>query len=171
MGKARNTGSTIVFDMNGQSSLYSLTFSELLPTDIKATTIVLTIVGSLLTLASLVFSLSLLYDWINHLMRPKTTISQEKMGSSDQLAIEDAPFSTRTLRFQFIVLSFLSVWMLAILIPSTIFSRTRSAHLTIRGPDAPNFILTISPSYWYYGFCEYASKPTDTKILTLTFDL
>src|SRR5271168_803498 len=83
MGKARNTGSTIVFDMNGQSSLYSLTFSELLPTDIKATTIVLTIIGSLLTLASLVFSLSLLYDWINHLMRPKTTISQEKMGSSD----------------------------------------------------------------------------------------
>jgi len=132
-------------------------FSKLLPTDIRNTTIVLTVVASLLALTSLVFSFSLSYDWICHLSRPKSTRSQEKMGSSDQLAIRCSPFSTRTLGLQALVLSFLSVWIFTVLIPSTLFSRTRSAHLTIQGLDAPNLSPTFGSMYWDYGFCEYIS--------------
>ena len=131
-----------------------ITFSELLPADIKGTTIVLTIVASLLALSSLLFFFSLSYDWIRHILGPKSTRTQEKMDSSDQLAYQHAPFSTRSLGFQTLVLSFLSVWMFAVLIPSTLFSRTGSAHLTIIGSDAFQLSLEIDTEYWAYGFCE-----------------
>ena len=75
--------------------------------------------------------------------------------SSDQLdTIQYAPFSTRTLGLQTLVLSFLSVWIFAVLVPSTLFSRTRSAHLTITGFDASQLSLEIDTVYWDYGFCE-----------------
>ena len=133
-------------------------FLNLLSADIKSTTIVLTIVASLLALSSLIFSISLSYDWICHLSSPKSTISQEKMDSSDELTIQYPPFSTRTLGLQTLVLSFLSVWILAVLIPSTLFARTRSAHITITGREfvLSRLIIEITTKYWDYGFCECA---------------
>ena len=77
--------------------------------------------------------------------------------SSDQLTNQYTPFSTRTLGLQTLVLSFLSVWIFAVLVPSTLFSRTRSAHLTITsglGFDASQLSLEIDTEYWDYGFCE-----------------
>jgi hypothetical protein len=141
---AHRTGATIVFDMN----------------DIKDVSIVMTIVAFLLAITSLVFSLSLSYDWIRHLMRPKSTRTrsqvEEKINSSnEQLATtttQYAPFSTRTLRMQTLMLSFLSVWLFAVLIPTTLFSRTRSAHLTVTGSDSLSLSAGIVTSYWDYGF-------------------
>lgn len=118
------------------------------------------------------FSLTLSYDWIRHLLRPKPTRSQEKMDSSDRLPATTArygPLSTRTLGFQALLLSFLSVWIFAVLIPSTLFSRTRSAHLTVTGFDVvPEVSLDIVTKYWDYGFCECTSfnpkqKPINTN--------
>jgi hypothetical protein len=156
--EALRTGTMIMFDMNGWFSLINviLHFLNLLPADIKSTTIVLTIVASLLALSSLIFSISLSYDWICHLLRPESTMSQEKMDSfGDKLTIQYPPFSTRTLGLQTIVFSFLSVWIFAVLIPSTLFSRTRSAHITITRLEFDAFI-EISTKYWDYGFCECA---------------
>jgi len=164
--EALRTGTTIVFDMN----------------DIKGTSIVLTIVASLLALSSLFFSFSLSYDWICHLLRPKSSSTstrsqlEEKIGhssESDQLdtTIQNAPFSTRTLGLQTLVLSFLSVWIFAVLIPSTLFSRTRSAHLTITGPVASvasQLSLGIDTMYWDYGFLRcLAAAPWFSLIFSL----
>ena len=89
---------------------------------------------------SKIYPISLSYDWIRHLLRPKLTRSQEKMDySSDQLTDQYTPFSTRKLGLQTLVLSFLSIWIFAVLVPSTLFSRTRSAHLTIT--SGPRFDL------------------------------
>ena len=76
--------------------------------------------------------------------------------SSDQLNIRYAPFSTRTLGLQTVVLSLLSVWIFAVLIPSTLFSRTGSAHLTVTGlgVEASQLSIQIDTKYWDYGFCE-----------------
>lgn len=89
--------------------------------------------------------------------------------SSDQLTVQRAPFSTRTLGFQTLVLSFLSVWIFAVLIPSTLFSRTRSAHLTIKelgfaaSQISSSRIIVYDPKYWDYGFCECISKLSDNQ--------
>jgi len=150
--EASRVGSTIMFDMN----------------DIKGTTIVLTMVASLLALFSLIFSISLSYDWIRHLLRRNSTRSQEKMDSSEQLDIQHVPFSTRTLGLQALVLSFLSVWIFAVLIPSTLFSRTRSAHLTVTGLLASQLTLEITTLYWDYGFLRcLASAPWFSLIFSL----
>jgi hypothetical protein len=84
------------------------------------------------------------------------------MDSADQLTIQYPPFSTRTLGLQTLVLSFLSVWFFAILIPSTLFSRTRSAHLTITGVgfEASLLSVEITRRYWDYGFCECSNSRT-----------
>ncbi|KAF8800400.1 hypothetical protein BYT27DRAFT_6836507 [Phlegmacium glaucopus] len=152
--EAQRTRTMIIFDMN----------------DIKNTTIVLTTVASLLALTSLVFSFSLSYDWIRHLLRPKSTRSQEKMDSFDQLPIRRSPFSTRTLGFQALILSFLSVWIFAVLIPSTLFARTRSAHLTIQRLDhhARHLSFNIDTMYWDYGFLRcLAAAPWFSLVFSL----
>lgn len=101
-------------------------------------------------------------------MRPKSTITrgeEKKMdydddSSSEQLTstIQRPPFSTRTLGFQTLVLSFLSVWIFAVLVPSTLFSRTRSAHVTVEelgfAASQMSPIVVIDTQYWGFGFCE-----------------
>jgi hypothetical protein len=69
------------------------------------------------------------------------------------------PLSTRTLGFQTAVLSFLTVWLFAVLIPSTIFVRTRSAHLTIQN-NTTMVVPFVDARYWDYGFCKYSPPPT-----------
>jgi len=151
--EAQSTGAMIIFDMN----------------DIKNTTIVLTIVASSLALTSLIFSLSLSYDWIRHLLRSKPTRSQEKMDPSRQSGTtQHVPFSTNTLGLQASLLSFLSVWMFAVLIPSTILSRTGSAHLKVTGFNGPNLSLDIVTRYWDYGFLRcLAAAPWFSLIFSL----
>ncbi|KAF8578538.1 hypothetical protein K439DRAFT_1663690 [Ramaria rubella] len=136
MAEAQSIEATIMFDMN----------------DVKATTGVLTAAASLLALASLVFSLSLAFDWINHLLNPKPKQSaKERKIEDEDMQSQRPPFSTRTLGFQTAALSFLTVWMFAVLIPSTIFVRTRSAHMTIQD-TIPNVSLLVDTRYWDYGF-------------------
>ena len=69
--------------------------------------------------------------------------------SSGQLELTNqyTPFSlsTRTLGLQTLVLSFLSVWIFAVLVPSTLFSRTRSARL---GLDTSQLSLEIDTMNW-----------------------
>ena len=83
--------------------------------------------------------------------------------SSGQLELTNqyTPFSTRTLGLQTLVLSFLIVWIFAILVTSSLFSRTRSARLTITssstsglGLDTSQLSLEIDTMNWDYGFCE-----------------
>jgi len=133
--QAQSTGSTIMFDMN----------------DVKATSAVLTTVASLLALSSLLFSVTLVIDWITHLFRPQPKkyvkeCSEEALASAVRL-----PLSTRTLGFQTAALSFLTLWLLVVLIPSTLFVRTRSAHLTIQNNTSMTLPF-VDTRYWDYGF-------------------
>src|ERR1700683_2844995 len=82
--------------------------------DIKATTAVLTTAASLLSLSSLVFSVALIIDWIRHLFRPRSETSA-KEWSDEEANVVRLPLSTRTLGFQTAVLSFLTVWVFAVL--------------------------------------------------------
>jgi len=132
--QAQSTRSVIMFDMN----------------DIKATTAVLTTAASLLALSSLVFSVALIIDWIQHLFRPRSETSA-KEWSDEEASVVRLPLSTRTLGFQTAVLSFLTVWLFVVLIPSTIFVRTRSAHLTIQN-NTTTIVPFVDARYWDYGF-------------------
>lgn len=132
--------------------------------DIKATTTVLTVVGFLLAIVSSAFSISLAYDFITYSRSHHDNMSAKGYGDVDyaekaQIRVvpsERQAFSTRTLRLQAISLSFLSVWLLAVLIPSTLFSRMGSAHLTIQGGSENSMPVLVDPVYWDYGFCECA---------------
>ncbi|KIM74900.1 hypothetical protein PILCRDRAFT_827823 [Piloderma croceum F 1598] len=136
MAQAQSLGSVIIFDMN----------------DIKATTAVLTTAASLLALSSLVFSVALIIDWIRYLYSPRPKLSAKEGGDEEASASPGRfPFSTHTLCFQTITLSFLTVWLLAILIPSTVFVRTRSAHVTIQ-TTMPMSLPSVDTKYWDYGF-------------------
>ena len=126
--------------------------------DIKATTAVLTTAASLLALSSLVFSLALIIDWTRHLFRPRPKTSAKEWSDEEASAVR-LPLSTRTLGFQTAVLSFLTVWLFAVLIPSTIFVRTRSAHLTIQN-NTTMVVPFVDARYWDYGFCKYSPPPT-----------
>ncbi|KAF8476483.1 hypothetical protein JB92DRAFT_1879835 [Gautieria morchelliformis] len=141
---AMNTGAVITFDMN----------------DIKSTTIVLTLVACLLAIVSFVSSTALIYDWLARLLAPQRDSASgakaRSLDSDDEKAHmappAPLPFSTRTLRIQTIALVFLSVWLLAVLIPSTLFSRTRSAHLNIQQRSSSHSPVFVDPVYWDYGF-------------------
>lgn len=119
---------------------------------------VLTLVGFLLAIVSSVFSISLACDFIAHSRaRPDITAKERDVDGDEEKVhiVQRLAFSTRTLRFQTITLSFLSVWLLTVLIPSTLFSRTGSAHLTIQN-NSPASMVFVDPVYWDYGFCECA---------------
>lgn len=126
--------------------------------DIKATSAVLTVIAFLLAISSLVFSVSLISDFIAYLRKPQLdgiTVAKERSLEEDNEKthhVQRPPFSTRTLGVQTLVLSFLSVWLLSVLIPSTLFSRTRSAHLMIQ-TTSPEASVSVDPVYWDYGFC------------------
>src|SRR5271155_1816960 len=156
--EVQDTGTTVQFDMNGWALSYYIiyvAFSDLSLADIKDTMIVLMTVASLLALTSLTFSISLLYDWIRHLLHQKSTSIQEKLNYLEQLDIQCAAFLTRTLSLQALVLSFLNVTIFAVFVPSTLFSLTHSANLTIQGfIGLPDVELITSIRYWDYPFCE-----------------
>jgi len=124
--------------------------------DIKATTAVLTTAASLLALSSLGFSVALVIDWIRYLCSPRPKLSA-KEGDDEEVFDSPSriPFSTRTLGFQTVTLSFFTVWLLAVLIPSTVFVRTRSAHLTIQTTTLMT-LPSVDTKYWDYGFRNYS---------------
>jgi len=133
--QAQTTGSIIMFDLN----------------DVKATSAVLTTVASLLALSSLLSSVALMIDWITHLFRPQPKNNVKECSEEALPSAMRLPLSTRTLGFQTVALSFLTLWLVVVLIPSTIFVRTRSAHLTIQN----NTLITlpfVDTRYWDYGF-------------------
>jgi hypothetical protein len=128
--------------------------------DIKATTAVLTTAASLLALLSLVFSAALIIDWIRYLSSPLPKLSAKEGDDEEAFASPGRfPFSTRTLGFQTVTLSFLTVWLLAVLIPSTVFVRTRSAHLTTQTTALMN-LPSVDTKYWDYGFRNYSIPST-----------
>jgi len=134
LAEAQSTQSNIVFDMN----------------DIKATMVVLTTTASLLALISLVFSVTLAFDWIRHAFRPQVKPGVNEWSGEETCAAM-LPLSTRTLGFQTIALTFLTLWLFAILIPSTFIVRTHSAHLTVQ-KDVSMTLTPINVRYWDYGF-------------------
>lgn len=83
--------------------------------------------------------------------RAKTKSEEE----SDRAPEERLPFSTRTLRFQVLVLGVLTLVLFTGLVPSTIFARTGHAHLTIQ-PSNPTLMSQIDTRYWDYGFCTFS---------------
>lgn len=131
--------------------------SELListPSDIKAIMAVLTTTASLLAFTSLVFSITLAFDWILHVFRPQVKPGAiTKEWSSEESCAAMLPLSTRTLGLQTITLSFLTLCLFAILIPSTFIVRTHSAHLTTQN----NMPTSIDVRYWDYGFRKHAA--------------
>lgn len=168
---AQSTGTTIMFDMNGtiplkpvqicmRRGLHALS-------DIKSSSIVLTLVAFLMVITSSVFSVSLTSDFVSHLRRPQdhnNTKVRSLDGDDEKTQVtRRLPFSTRTLPYQTICLSFLSVWLLGVLIPSTLFSRTGSAHLTIMGSSL-NSSVSVDPVYWDYGFCTCLRCPVSFSL-------
>jgi len=124
--------------------------------NIKDTCIVFTIVASLLVLTSGVFGVALVNDWI-HLRRPETRGLIEKQHP-DVPAFR-RPFSTRTLKWQTILLGFLTVWLIGVLIPATFLARTGNAMLTVSGGNLPANVF-IDTRYWDYGFLRcIAAEP------------
>ncbi|KZS97139.1 hypothetical protein SISNIDRAFT_547191 [Sistotremastrum niveocremeum HHB9708] len=120
--------------------------------DIRILSDILTAVAILLAVSALSFALMLSVDWIKSLRRPSTTPTsmKEKMPSIV------VPVSTRSLHLQSIILAFLSIWLLALLIPTTIIVRTKSAHVSVF-LDSPMESVTPSqlmpdPIYWDYPF-------------------
>ncbi|KAF8509754.1 hypothetical protein BU17DRAFT_70313 [Hysterangium stoloniferum] len=162
MALAQKTGTYVVFDMNATIIKFP---------DIKATSIVLTLIASLIALTSIFFSITLGFDWIVHLLRPTPmayTTGKECSSSPDETAPIQPPirlpFSTRTLGFQTLILSFLSISALAVLIPSTIFARTGSGHLTIQGESTD---FSHDARYWDYGFLRcLAAAPWFTLVFS-----
>jgi hypothetical protein len=144
---------SVNFNMNSSphfsSWTYNLGFDIFL--DIRSACIVLTIFASFLALVSLVFSIALAYDWIRYLMRPKGHRGIVEKEHPDDAA--RPPFSTRTLNWQTILLSFLSLWMLAILIPSTVLSRVGVGRIEVNNGQLPGTFF-IDTRYWDYGFCR-----------------
>ena len=115
---------------------------------------VLTTTASLLAFTSLVFSITLAFDWILHVFRPQVKPGAiTKEWSSEESCAAMLPLSTRTLGLQTITLSFLTLCLFAILIPSTFIVRTHSAHLTTQN-DMPT---SIDVRYWDYGFRKHAA--------------
>ena len=109
--------------------------------DIRSVTDILLTVASLLSLASVFSAILLAYDWIATLVK--------------QHASRALPISTRTLKMQSIILMVLTIWLFAILIPSTVFSRTRSARTDESTCTTHDLPIQANPVYWNHGFCEF----------------
>jgi len=126
---------------------------ERAPPDIKATTAILTLVACLLVVSSFTFSLTLLIDWVKFLTRPRPKANDQEWSGEEVLeSARRLPLSTRTLGIQTAVMSCLAVWLIAVLVPSTLFARTRSAHLNVRGNTSTDLPFGIDTRYWDYGF-------------------
>ncbi|KAF9054897.1 hypothetical protein BJ165DRAFT_743042 [Panaeolus papilionaceus] len=126
--------------------------------DIRATSVVLTVFASLLTLASAAFTLILIFDIFHLLLRstsPKTSPNEKQFAESEAPTspVTPLPLSTRTLYAQTLLLGILSVAMISVLIPSTIFSRTGSGHLVVQQETVTIPVsFAIDVVYWDYGF-------------------
>jgi len=115
--------------------------------DVRSVTIVLTTVAVLLATASLACITLLVSDWTIALFRYSPNDPKTRTGSH-----QDQPISTSSLRIQSAVLSFLTVWLFATLIPTTRFVRTRSAMITSNAPIPSSLATFADPLYWNYGF-------------------
>ncbi|TDL17703.1 hypothetical protein BD410DRAFT_901247 [Rickenella mellea] len=94
--------------------------------DIRAVNDVLLTVAILVSALS-IFCISILSrDWVSALV--KTRHSNSINGQ--------LPLSTRALKYQAMALSFTTLWLFTVLIPTTVFVRQRSAKVTIRQLDA-----------------------------------
>ena len=81
------------------------------------------------------------------------------VSSKDGGQVIKWPFSTRTLRIQSYVYTFLCIWLVSVLIPTTFIVRNKSAKITVISNDnkasAMASVLMVDPLYWDYGFCEF----------------
>ena len=105
-----------------------------------------------MALTSLVFAIVLGFDWIQYLTKPSA-----RRGFVEKRHPDDGPrrsFSTRSLNWQTVLLSVLTVWLMGVLIPSTILSRNGSGILMVGGGTLPGN-MSIDTRYWDYGFCRW----------------
>lgn len=99
-----------------------------------------------------VASALLIWDWISLLFSSGT-----QNGSSSQR------ISTRTLKLQAAVFGFLSLWIFTVLVPSTLFVRTRHAKVMDSMSNMtmlPANLSTVDTRYWDYGFRESFLNPS-----------
>jgi len=108
--------------------------------DVKSVSILLTLIGLLLGLSSLSFAVMLGIDCVRRL-------SSRSHGS-----LKVIPPSTRTLRVQMYLLAFLCIWIMTVLIPTSIFVRTRWAKVSSSGSNFQAPVLSTNSNYWAYGF-------------------
>jgi len=105
--------------------------------DMRSLSILLIVVGLLLSFTGIFSSLLLMNDWVRRLRSPQGP--------------QRVPLSTKTLLTQTCILAFLSVWSLTVLISTTAIVRTRHAMVMAQGNlSAP--VLSTDTRYWDYGF-------------------
>ncbi|KAI0340451.1 hypothetical protein BDW22DRAFT_1360427 [Trametopsis cervina] len=124
-------------------------------TDIESLSILLIVIGILMAFTGLFAALILINDWIRTFrVRPQTKYPF-------------TPRSTRTLLAQTYILAFMSVWAMSVLIPTTVFARTRNAMVHVQGdPNAP--VAHTDARYWDYGFLRcLAAAPWFTFIFSV----
>jgi len=127
--------------------------------DIMSTSAVLLVVALLMAISSMTFSVMLARDTVSELRTSRTHVSKD--GS------RTIPVSTRTLRMQALTLAFLTTWMFSVLIPSTVFSRTRGAKVTMGGIMISPGMSPTDPVYWDYGFLRcLAAAPWFTFVFS-----
>lgn len=110
--------------------------------DVRSTTDVLLTVACLIFLAAFSTTAFLISDWMF-------------TSSSSQSAVPRQRISTKTLKLQAALFSFLLLWLLAVLIPSTAFVRTHHAKVFDGSDNAtvlPANLSSVDTRYWDYGF-------------------
>lgn len=123
--------------------------------DVRSVVYVLTVIAILLGFFAIICALLLSFDWAVAILQFYTRIQK----SDSKL-----PRSTRYLLFQSIVLSFLTMSLLCVLIPTTIIVRRHSANVIFANHNDIKFVVNIK--YWNYGFREY---PFCTNILIYSY--
>ncbi|KLO05928.1 hypothetical protein SCHPADRAFT_910683 [Schizopora paradoxa] len=128
--------------------------------DVRSTTDVLLAVACMVALTGFVCAALLIWDWVTLLFAPGI-----QNGPSSQR------ISTRTLRLQAAVYGFLSIWLFAILIPSTFIVRRRHAKVMDSSNNLtmlPANLMNVDTRYWDYGFLRcLGAAPWFTLIATL----
>jgi len=83
--------------------------------------------------------MTLCFDWITALFTTPGSRSRTYL-------------STKTLFSQGLVLSFLCLWLFTVLIPTTVFVRTRHAKVSDSTNMLPENLATVDTVYWNIGF-------------------
>ena len=158
--------SNFKFDMKGVCTKHKqYAVHSLRPTsaDIMSTSAVLLVVALLMACSTLLFSIALAQDIVSQV---------HKIQSHGQTEMTlKIPRTTKTLGFQAATLAFLTTWLFSVLIPSTVFSRTREAMVSINGVMLSPGMSPTDPIYWDYGFCACQVFPPFLAVLTTSSEV